>query len=104
MIYTGTFSVAAGVTVEVFTELAIDPLRCSVMLQQGGSGATPVFALCSDGTGANPGPYIGSSGYSNSVAGKPDATHVLYTDKDPVYVKNESGASVNLAVAVYDHP
>lgn len=83
--YSGSFSVLASTTVELFTKIGITAGHYAVALHT--DAGSPPLVLVND-----------SSGEGVSFA-LPDAEGELFrfnTDKDPVYIGNISGSSINL--------
>lgn len=99
-IYTKAVDVPASTTIEIFSELGIDPINARVVLQAVVDGSQPGLQLSQDSSGTQLGVFLcGPTVFTGSgfVIGQMEVP----TDKDPVYITNSSGGSVNLYFAVY---
>ena len=82
-------TIPASSTIEVFTELSLDPLHCAVTLHSDApSGGT--VQLSEDSGGTVLGPTLPWNFEGQSLQ--------FITDKDPVYITNTSGSACTISV------
>lgn len=91
MIFARTITPGAGVTVEIFSELGIDPGRYTVSLHSDATGAgAAANVLVQESAGTH-------LAFAIPCVEEGDAFQFV-TDHDPVYIKNISGEAVSFYV------
>lgn len=89
MNYVRTISVPANSTIEVFTELSLDPMHVQVTFHSNVPSGGEV-RLSEDSEGTNLGMALPWNEEGQVLQ--------FITDKDPVYIANTSGAACNVFV------